>query len=205
MLAYRNIRLNTKKGICMLKTILFIGLLSFSLMTCNALAMTLNSNTNSAKKCDTRGKVIKKADTTGVETEYTYHPVLNNKISQIIRNGETTKFEYNARGDLIHAIKSNGQDITLTYNPENNIDSMIEINKMERTRRELTFLYNKKNKPTYISMIGIGNITVEYDEAGNIIKVESPEGVKMALQVLMAFQNLLSVTSLADAQELSGQ
>jgi hypothetical protein len=48
-------------------------------------------------------------------------------------------------------------------------------------------------KPYEIAMKGVGKINVKYDNYGEIKKVESSAGHKMALQVTMAFQSLLSI------------
>ena len=59
--------------------------------------------------------------------------------------------------------------------------------------RTLSFIYNSMGKPVEITMDKVGKINVDYDNYGDIKKVESKEGHKMALQVTQAFQNLLSI------------
>jgi hypothetical protein len=60
-------------------------------------------------------------------------------------------------------------------------------------KRVLAFKYNALGKPVEIEMEQIGKINVAYDNYGEIKKVESSAGHKMALQVTQAFQNLLSI------------
>jgi predicted RecB family endonuclease len=48
-------------------------------------------------------------------------------------------------------------------------------------------------KPVEIEMEKVGVINVAYDNYGEIKKVESKAGAKMALQVTQAFQSLLSI------------
>jgi hypothetical protein len=59
--------------------------------------------------------------------------------------------------------------------------------------RTLTFKYNALGKPVEIMMKKVGKINVAYDNYGEIKRVESKSGHKMALQVTQAFQNLLSI------------
>lgn len=60
-------------------------------------------------------------------------------------------------------------------------------------KRILSFKYNALGKPVEIEMKNVGKINVAYDNYGEIKKVESKQGHKMALQVTQAFQSLLSI------------
>jgi YD repeat-containing protein len=62
-----------------------------------------------------------------------------------------------------------------------------------KPKRILAFKYNALGKPVEIEMEQVGKINVAYDNYGEIKKVESSAGHKMALQVTQAFQNLLSI------------
>jgi len=66
-------------------------------------------------------------------------------------------------------------------------------NTNEKEIKILFFKYNEIGKPIKITMEGVGEINVTYDDEGEIEKVESESGNKMALKVTMAFQNLLSI------------
>jgi hypothetical protein len=57
----------------------------------------------------------------------------------------------------------------------------------------LSFKYNSLGKPVEIEMMKVGKIQVAYDNYGEIKRVESKQGHKMALQVTQAFQNLLAI------------
>jgi hypothetical protein len=147
--------------------------------------------------CDSSGRTqrVDKAD--GGFAEYFYHPKLN-KISAIVTDQVSTAFSYDKTGNLTRAYNTHGQLIVLGYNAHNRIIHMIETNKLER--RELTFKYNSQGKPVVIRLLGKGEIKVEYDAQGEISKVESKQGAKMALGVTQAFQMLLQVVKVAGAE-----
>jgi hypothetical protein len=70
---------------------------------------------------------------------------------------------------------------------------MVDDDKAANQRRTLSFKYNALGKPVVIEMEKVGKINVAYDNYGEIKKVVSDAGHKMALQVTQAFQNLLSI------------
>jgi hypothetical protein len=49
-------------------------------------------------------------------------------------------------------------------------------------------------------MVGKGEIKVKYDRRGEISKVDSKQGAKMALSVTEAFQTLMKTVKVADAK-----
>jgi hypothetical protein len=77
---------------------------------------------------------------------------------------------------------------------------MVESNITQHTHRELTFKYNALGKPTKIKMVGKGEIDVTYDSQGEISKVASKQGSKMALAVTDAFQTLLAEVKVAGVE-----
>lgn len=141
-----------------------------------------------------RIKYVKKPD--GGFMEYFYHPTFN-KISAVVSNEMSTIFTYNKAGDMIRAYNSDDQLIRLDYDSKRRIIRMSEANKTQHTRFDLAFNYNEFGKPTKIRMIGKGAIDVEYDDQGEIAKVSSKQGAKIALQVTAAFQTLLKVVNVA--------
>ena len=70
---------------------------------------------------------------------------------------------------------------------------MLDYDKSTKKKRQLEFKYNAQGKPTEIAMNKVGKINVKYDNYGEIQKVESKSGHKMALQVTQAFQSLLAI------------
>lgn len=130
--------------------------------------------------------------------EYFYNPAIG-KLSAYVTDNGSSVFQYSKAGDLIRAYNSNGTLIKLDYDSHRRVSRMVEINKTRHTRRELTFKYNALGKPIKIKLIGNGEINVKYDEQGEIAKVESGQGAKMALEVTMAFQTLLQVAKVESA------
>ena len=147
--------------------------------------------------CDSSGRAqrVDKAD--GGFAEYFYHPKLN-KISAIVTDKVSTVFSYDKVGNLTRAYNTHGQLIVLGYNAHNRINHMVETSQTER--RELTFKYNAQGKPVVIRLLGKGEIKVAYDAQGEITKVNSKQGAKMALGVTQAFQILLQVVKVAGAE-----
>ena len=116
------------------------------------------------------------------------HPVFS-KFKSLRKGAAFIAFDYNEEGELVKAHNSTGESIKLTYNLDGQISSMKDLK-----GRVLRFNYDKAlGKPNFIMMQGIGMIHVEYNAKGDIEKVSSEAGHKMALQVTQAFQNLLSL------------
>lgn len=116
------------------------------------------------------------------------------KLSRVTRTDKAsgkvrwTAFEYTALGNLARAENSRGKSVNLEYDGLGRIATMTDDAEVT-----LTFEYNHIGKPNRISMQGKGTIDVTYDEAGEIEKVKSDDGHKMALAVTRAFQKLLSL------------
>lgn len=124
--------------------------------------------------------------------EYFYLPAVSRPSAMVTDKGSSI-FQYDKAGNLVRVYNSQGLLIKLAYDSHRNINRMIETNQAKHTRRELTFKYNTLGKPTRISLIGKGEINVDYDGQGEIAKVESKQGAAMALGVTEVFQALLGV------------
>jgi len=74
---------------------------------------------------------------------------------------------------------------------------MIDTDRKARTRHDVRFKYNAAGKPVEITLAGTGKIYVSYDDKGEISKVSSPKGAKMALKITQIFQDLLTVVRVA--------
>lgn len=142
--------------------------------------------------CDAKGRIVRKPNGSGGFFEYVYHP-RHDKLIMVLNESFRTEFHYDDQGELTLAENSDGQVITLDYDGKSTIRRMIEVDRPTGTRRELAFKYNAAGKPVEITMVGVGKITVHYDDKNEITKVDSKQGLKMALEVTQAFQNLLSV------------
>lgn len=139
-----------------------------------------------------KGLLTSKTSTKGDFVKITYDKKLN-KISEVKNQSGWTKFKYDRKGNLTTAQNSNKQAVKLIYDRKGKINKMVDKNLKTKKTRTLTFKYNALGKPVEISMSRVGKINVAYDNFGEIKRVESKSGHKMALQVTQAFQNLLAI------------
>ncbi len=141
-----------------------------------------------------KGLLIKKESTRGDFVKISYDKK-HNKISKVVNSSGTTKFTYDKKGNLIMAQNDKGKSVLLVYNSKGKIQTMVDKQKKGKryVKRALKFKYNSLGKPVEIEMSGVGKIQVAYDNYGEIKRVESKQGHKMALQVTQAFQNLLAI------------
>ena len=137
------------------------------------------------------GLLVKKSSTKGDFVNIEYDDTIN-KIKKVVNNEGTTQFEYDAKGNLVKASNNSGKVVFLIYDTKGKISKMVDQESATQ-KRILAFKYNALGKPVEIEMEKIGKINVAYDNYGEIKKVESSAGHKMALQVTQAFQNLLSI------------
>jgi YD repeat-containing protein len=142
---------------------------------------------------DTKGHVTKKITPTEV-TELAYDPKVS-KVTRVAHYSKTDKkemnwstFQYDDKGNLIFAKNSESKGVRLFYDNNGRIKSLLDQN-----RRRIDFKYNENSKPVEITDPAVGTITVSYTNAGEIKKVDSTAGRKIALQVTSAFQNLLDI------------
>lgn len=141
---------------------------------------------------DAKGRVLKK-DTPFESTELEYHPNFG-KVTSVRKKtkgdskSEWSKFQYDGAGNLTYAENSDKRTVRLVYDRVGRIKSMVDQDK-----RVLNFKYNEHSKPTEIEDPKLGAIKVTYTATGEIKKVDSTAGRKIALQVTTAFQNLLDI------------
>lgn len=138
------------------------------------------------------GLLTKKSSTRGDFVQLEYHPKFN-KITRVVNNEGWTNYEYDNKGNLYKAVNNNGKSVLLVYDRNGRITKMVDHDKSSNNKRSLDFKYNALGKPVEISMEKVGTINVAYDNYGEIKKVESKAGPKMALQVTQAFQSLLTI------------
>lgn len=143
-------------------------------------------------KYNDKGLLKEKRSTRGDYVKIDYDKV-HNKISKVVNNSGTTTFEYDKKGNLKEAKNSKGKAVLLIYNNKGKIQKMVDKDVKTKERRILSFKYNSLGKPVQIEMEKVGKINVAYDNYGEIKRVESKQGHKMALQVTQAFQNLLAI------------
>lgn len=139
-----------------------------------------------------KGLLTSKTSTKGDFVKLQYHDKFN-KITRVVNNKGWTNFEYDKKGNLSKATNAKGKSVLLIYDRKGRITKMVDYDKKSKKKRTLTFKYNALGKPVEIAMSKVGKINVAYDNYGEIKKVESKSGHKMALQVTQAFQSLLSI------------
>lgn len=138
------------------------------------------------------GLLTKKTSTKGDFVKIDYDKK-HKKISKVTNAKGWTKFAYNDQGNLERAVNSAGKAVLLIYNSKEKISKMVDKDSKTKKVRTLSFEYNALDKPEVIKMDKVGQIHVTYDNYGDIKRVESKAGHKMAMQVTQAFQNLLAI------------
>jgi len=154
------------------------------------LKITRGNNTTTFEYNE-KGLLTKKSSTKGELIQLQYHKKFN-KITKVTNNKGTTKFEYDKKANLVKARNETSQ-VMLAYDFKGRISKMYDKNNKTKKTRVLEFQYNALGKPVEIKMKNVGKINVAYDNYGEIKKVESKQGHKMALQVTQAFQSLLAI------------
>jgi YD repeat-containing protein len=161
---------------------------------CCGLPLLINHNgEETAFEYDTKGHVVKKATPNEV-TELAYDATAG-KVSKVVRYPKADRkhvswstFKYDGKGNLVEAVNSDRKMVKLFYDRNGRISNMVDQN-----RRQIAFKYNENSKPIEITDPTLGSITVSYNNSGEIKKVESTAGRKIAVQVTSAFQNLLDI------------
>lgn len=160
---------------------------------CGLPLLIKHAGEETAFEYDTKGRVTKKSTPTDV-TELAYEPKVG-KVTKVVKYSKTDKkqtswsqFQYDEKGNLIFAKNSDNKGVRLFYDGNGRVKSMVDQNK-----RRVDFKYNENSRPVEITDPSLGTITVSYSNTGEIKKVESTAGRKIALQVTSAFQNLLDI------------
>jgi len=144
---------------------------------------------------DVRGHVVKKITPTEV-TELAYDAKIN-KVSKVVKYSKSDKskegqqwatYQYDDKGNLVFAKNSGAKGVRIVYDTNGRIKALVDQDK-----RRLEFVYNEHSKPIQIVDPAVGRIDVAYTNTGEIKKVSSTGGRKIALQVTSAFQNLLDI------------
>lgn len=160
---------------------------------CGLPLLIKHGNEETSFEYDTKGHVTRKITPTEV-TELSYDSV-SGKVMKVLRYSKFDKkqaswsqFKYDPKGNLIFAKNSDNKGVKLFYDTNGRIKTMVDQN-----QRQISFKYNENSKPIEITDPKLGTITVSYSNSGEIKKVESSAGRKIALQVTTAFQNLLDI------------
>jgi YD repeat-containing protein len=142
---------------------------------------------------DTKGRVTKKTTPNEV-TELAYDQKVG-KVNRVVKYQKANKkrvdwstFQYDPRGNLLLAKNSARAEVHLFYDNLGRIKTM-----MDQGRKQINFKYNENSKPVEITDPKMGSINVSYTNSGEVKKVDSTGGRKIALAVTSAFQNLLEI------------
>ena len=144
----------------------------------------------------------------GVETNFTYYPngllktrksgketaffkydkVLQ-KVSEVRIGKRVTKFKYDKRGNLLAADSTTGQKVRIAYDKKGRI-----VKLMDQAKRLVKIDYNEQfGKPARVQRPGVGEIRVRYKPNGDIEKIDSDQGPKVAVQIASTFNSLLDI------------
>jgi YD repeat-containing protein len=158
----------------------------------NSLPLKIGRNNHVTNfEYNAEGLLTKKSSTKGDFVNIEYDSKIN-KIKKVTNNDGVTEFEYDPKGNLVKAANNQGKVVFLIYDTKGKISKMVD-QESKTSKRVLAFKYNALGKPVEIEMEKVGKINVAYDNYGEIKKVDSSAGHKMALQVTQAFQNLLTI------------
>ena len=158
------------------------------------LPQTIKQGTqNTMFEYDGKCRVTQKATPEEI-TDLAYDPAVG-KVSSVSKKSVETKketswskFTYDPKGNLLTAKNSEGKNVKLIYDSVGRIHVLVD-----QEKRLVTFKYNESSKPVQISVEGLGAITIAYHNNGQIDKVDSSSGPKIASQVTQAFQELLDI------------
>jgi YD repeat-containing protein len=160
---------------------------------CGLPLMIKRGGQETAFSYDVKGRVTRKVTPSEV-TDLAYDQGAG-KVSKVVKTSKVDKsrsswseFKYDPKGNLIFAKNSEKKGVQLNYDTNGRIASMID-----QSKRKIMFKYNENSKPVEITDPALGTITVAYKNSGEIQKVESTGGRKVATQVVSAFQNLLDI------------
>jgi YD repeat-containing protein len=113
-----------------------------------------------------------------------------------ILSTKKTEFKYDPKGNLVFAKNTDGQKITMSYDPRGRISTITD-----QARKLVKIDYEERfGKPSVVSRPGLGTIKVTYKSTGEIDKVNSAEGPSVAMQVASTFNNLLEIITPATAE-----
>jgi hypothetical protein len=143
-------------------------------------------------KYNNRCLLVEKTSTRGDSVYMKYHPT-SEKITYVKNDDGTYEFTYDENLNLTYVEKDKEDWVQLVYNEKGKIVTMTDGSATSEKGRTLTFEYNKIGKPNKIVLKDVGTINVIYDNYGEIEKIESESGHKMAMQVTQAFQSLLQL------------
>lgn len=147
------------------------------------LKVELDYDTGIAKITSPDGRIVLRQD----------HPDSGKPV--LIQSGAAfIRVEYDTTGiNVQRIVTSSGIEIHMTYDNQDRISS-IQSNR----GNNIQFQYNDMDKPTRISVEGVGYLEVEYDTAGNVLDTTSypgDEGGSIGLKIMTTMNEMLGFLS----------
>ena len=138
--------------------------------------------------------LLKKKNSSGGESvTLSYHKKFK-KITRVVTKSGWSSFDYDPKkGVLSKGTNNQGQTVRLVYDRKNRIKRLIASTKKIKKKKTLEFRYNALDKPVEITMKGVGKININYNNNGEIKKVSSKAGHKVAVNINETFQSLLKI------------
>ncbi len=134
-----------------------------------------------------------KTSSNGESVKLSYHETFN-KITRVVTNEGWSSFDYDPkRGVLAKGMNSNGESVRLVHDRKDRIKRLIATNKKTKGKKVLEFDYNALDKPVRIEMKGVGKINIDYDNNGEVKKISSKAGHKVANNINQTFESLLRI------------
>ncbi len=133
------------------------------------------------------------------------HPISGRPLL-LKRGAAAIEAEYDQDGNNLLSVRSGARRVGLSYSRSSYTgttlqDDIERITTSDGTKVE--FRYNQNHKPVWISVEGVGELTVEYAKDGSIAKVDSSAGRNIALRITRTFQELLDLIRPFQANQLT--
>lgn len=150
--------------------------------------------------------LVKSKSAGNLKLDYDYDKTTN-KVSVVKANitnakgkvvsTKGTQFKYDAKGNLVSAQNTDGQQVVMTYDGKGRIQTITD-----QAKKVVQIEYEERfGKPAVVTRPGLGTIKLSYKPNGEINKIDSKDGKAVASQIASAFNNLLDVIAPA-TQEL---
>jgi len=121
------------------------------------------------------------------------------KVSKVVQNGITSKYDYDQKGNLTRATNTKKESVSLYYDKYGRITQLTNLQ-----GKKINFKYGNLGKPVFIADRSIGSVKISYDPDGKILKTEAllasaqqkaneEQAKNVIRQILMGFQNLLDI------------
>ena len=152
---------------------------------------------------DDLDRKIEERTPSGTVFKWTYDPATRkvSTFSATTNNNDVTTehFEYDPKGNLVHAFDSNGLDFVLSYDPYGRITGVSS----GRLQLAFEFADIRMSSPTTVVLAGVGAVTVSYNTDGTVGSAQSNDGAAVVNKVKAALQAVNNVIGDAGVQVVS--